>query len=42
MNPSPHLRVVMIFDIWHPDLTPAERDVVRAIVAEESAAGSLG
>lgn len=42
MNPSPHLRVVMIFDIWHPDLTLAERDVVRAIVAEESAAGSLG
>jgi len=42
LNPSDHLRVVMIFDIWHPDLTPGERDAVRAIVAQETAAGNLG
>jgi len=42
LNPSDHLRVGMIFDIWHPDLTPGERDAVRAIVAQETAAGNLG
>jgi aspartyl/asparaginyl beta-hydroxylase (cupin superfamily)/Tfp pilus assembly protein PilF len=29
-NRSDKLRVVLIFDIWHPDLTLAERDMVRA------------
>ena len=42
MNPSAQLRVVMIFDIWHPDLTGPERDVVSRIIARENATGSLG
>jgi aspartyl/asparaginyl beta-hydroxylase (cupin superfamily) len=29
-NDSDVLRTVLIFDIWHPDLTPAERMLVRA------------
>lgn len=40
-NPSEHLRVVMIFDLWHPDLDPVERDAVAAIVASESRGGDL-
>ena len=41
-NPSPHLRVVLIFDLWHPDLTAAERDAVTAMIgAEGGTPGSL-
>jgi aspartyl/asparaginyl beta-hydroxylase (cupin superfamily) len=29
-NDSDQLRTVLIFDIWHPDLTEAERELVRA------------
>ncbi len=29
-NDSDHLRVVLIFDIWHPMLTEVERELVRA------------
>lgn len=32
MNPSEQLRVVFIFDLWHPDLRPAERDAVAAMI----------
>jgi aspartyl/asparaginyl beta-hydroxylase (cupin superfamily) len=32
-NDSDELRVVLIFDLWNPLLTPAERDVVRALTA---------
>jgi aspartate beta-hydroxylase len=32
-NDSDKLRVVLIFDIWHPHLTPAERDLVTALAA---------
>ena len=31
-NPSAELRVVFIFDVWHPDLSPLERDAVRALI----------
>ena len=34
-NPSDQLRVVMIFDIWHPDLSAPERDAVRALIMAE-------
>jgi aspartyl/asparaginyl beta-hydroxylase (cupin superfamily) len=27
-NNSDRLRVVLIFDVWHPMLTPLERDLV--------------
>lgn len=36
-NPSDKLRVVMIFDIWHPDLTPLEQQAVSALVAADGA-----
>jgi aspartyl/asparaginyl beta-hydroxylase (cupin superfamily) len=32
MNPSDELRVVFIFDIWHPDLSRFEQDAVAALV----------
>jgi aspartyl/asparaginyl beta-hydroxylase (cupin superfamily) len=35
MNDSEQLRVVLIFDIWHPGLSPVERDAVAALVATE-------
>ena len=34
-NPSEQLRVVLIFDIWHPDLSELERAAVSATVAAE-------
>jgi aspartyl/asparaginyl beta-hydroxylase (cupin superfamily) len=35
-NPSDELRVVFIFDVWHPDLSPVEREAVSALI------GSVG
>lgn len=35
-NPTDELRVVMIFDVWHPDLSPVEREAVAALI------GSVG
>jgi len=35
MNPSDQLRVVLILDVWHPHLTPAERDAVAALIGAE-------
>ena len=32
-NESGKLRVVLIFDIWHPLLTPAEREMITALTA---------
>ena len=32
-NDSDELRVVLIFDLWNPLLTPAEREVVKALAA---------
>ena len=29
-----HSRIVLIFDVWHPDLTPEEIDAVRAMFRE--------
>lgn len=37
MNPTDHLRVVLIVDVWHPDLGPAERDAVAAVIAADGA-----
>ena len=33
LNDSDRLRVVLIFDIWHPHLTPPEREMITALVA---------
>ncbi|MEQ1497690.1 MAG: aspartyl/asparaginyl beta-hydroxylase domain-containing protein [Novosphingobium sp.] len=35
MNPADQLRVVMIFDFWHPDLSPPEKQAVAAVVAAD-------
>jgi hypothetical protein len=32
-NESDKLRVVLIFDIWHPHLTPPERALITALTA---------
>jgi aspartyl/asparaginyl beta-hydroxylase (cupin superfamily) len=40
MNPSDQLRVVFIFDVWHPDLTAVERDAVRALIEADSSGAS--
>ena len=41
MNPSSELRVVFIFDVWHPDLTDAERSAVAALIGSEGGVGAL-
>jgi aspartyl/asparaginyl beta-hydroxylase (cupin superfamily) len=33
MNPTDVLRIVLIFDVWHPGLTEAERGAVAATIA---------
>ena len=35
-NESDALRVVMIFDTWHPDLSPAEQQAIQAMVGAAS------
>jgi len=42
MNPSDQLRVVFIFDIWHPDLSPVEREAVKALIESGAAPLSAG
>lgn len=37
MNPSDVLRVVLIFDVWHPGLSEVEREAVAAMIASEAA-----
>jgi aspartyl/asparaginyl beta-hydroxylase (cupin superfamily) len=32
-NDSDKLRVVLIFDVWHPQLTPPERALITALWA---------
>lgn len=39
-NETDRLRVILIFDIWHPDLSPAERAAIQAAVS--SAAMPVG
>ena len=41
LNPSSELRVVFIFDVWHPDLSPAEREAVTALIGAEGGVGAL-
>ncbi|MDH7974314.1 aspartyl/asparaginyl beta-hydroxylase domain-containing protein [Sphingomonas sp. AR_OL41] len=36
LNPSDKLRIVLIFDVWHPDLTEHERDAVAALIAADN------
>lgn len=41
LNPSNELRIVFIFDIWHPDLSALERDAVTALIGSEGGVGAL-
>lgn len=41
MNDSNSLRVVLIFDVWHPGLSEAERDAVAALIGSEGGAAGL-
>lgn len=40
-NPSDQLRVVFIFDIWHPDLSEVERNAVKALIETAGAPQGL-
>lgn len=40
-NPSDRLRIVLIFDLWHPDLDEVERGAVAGVIAAEGAEGAL-
>ena len=42
MNPSDDLRVVLIFDAWHPGLSDVERQAVAAMIASEGAPAEQG
>jgi aspartyl/asparaginyl beta-hydroxylase (cupin superfamily) len=43
MNPTDELRVVLIFDVWRPELQPVERQAIAAAIeaATPEAAGGL-
>ena len=41
LNPSNELRVVFIFDVWHPDLSDTERAAVAALIGSEGGVGAL-
>jgi aspartyl/asparaginyl beta-hydroxylase (cupin superfamily) len=40
-NPSVQLRVIFIFDVWHPDLSAVERAAVTALIESDGSAGEL-
>ncbi|WP_294004408.1 aspartyl/asparaginyl beta-hydroxylase domain-containing protein [Sphingomonas sp.] len=40
-NPSDQLRVVFIFDVWHPGLSAVEREGVRRVIGAEGSVGGL-
>ena len=40
-NPSDQLRVVLILDLWHPGLSPVEREAVTRLLEVETTDGGL-
>ena len=40
LNPTDQLRVVFIFDVWHPGLSAVEREAVAALIEAEAGAAS--
>lgn len=40
LNPSAELRVVFIFDVWHPDLSDVERAAVKALIEADGRPGN--
>jgi aspartyl/asparaginyl beta-hydroxylase (cupin superfamily) len=41
-NTSSEVRVVLIFDVWHPGLSATEREAARVVMEAEAGAASLG
>jgi aspartyl/asparaginyl beta-hydroxylase (cupin superfamily) len=41
LNPTDQLRVVFIFDVWHPDLSAIEREAVAAMIGSEAEPSGL-
>ena len=39
MNPTDQLRVVFIFDVWHPDVSAIEQEAIAALIGCEPASG---
>ncbi len=39
LNPSDQLRVVFIFDVWQPDLSPVERQAITALIETDGVEG---
>jgi hypothetical protein len=39
LNPTDQLRVVFIFDVWHPELGDVEREAIAAAIGMEGGAG---
>jgi aspartyl/asparaginyl beta-hydroxylase (cupin superfamily) len=42
MNPTDELRIVFIFDCWHPDLSEVEREAVKALIEADGAPAAEG
>ena len=40
-NDSDQLRVVLIFDVWHPGLTSTEQDAVRQLLGADASSAAL-
>jgi len=40
LNPTDQLRVVFIFDLWHPDVSPVEREAITALIESEERPGA--
>ena len=41
LNPTDKLRVVLIIDVWHPDLSSIEQKAVAELIGADIAAGAL-
>jgi aspartyl/asparaginyl beta-hydroxylase (cupin superfamily) len=39
VNPTDQLRVMLIFDIWHPDIAPIERQAITALIEADGVPG---
>jgi len=42
MNPSDELRVVLIFDVWRPELEPVERQAITSAIEAETTGVAAG
>lgn len=42
LNPTDQLRIVFIFDVWHPELSEVEREGIAALIEAETAGGQSG